>query len=90
MHKILKAVFRRLQEQADSCFRYIDDTFVIGETFEICEKSLEVLRETLLHLGFKIHPDKSVFTRVQEITFLGYVINSEKMTVKPTKEKVLK
>lgn len=51
---------------------YIDDTFVMGETFEICEGSIEVLRENLINLGFKVH--KSVFKPVQE-PFLGYIIN---------------
>ena len=43
-------------------------------------------------LGFVVHPDKSVFIPTQEITILGFVVNSRKMSVKLTtqKEKNLK
>lgn len=88
--KILKPVFGKLQQDGHSCFGYIDDTFVMGETFEGCLNSLNKLRELLIALGFKIHPTKSVFKPVQEITFLGYIINSVEMTVRPTQEKVEK
>lgn len=81
---------RKFQMKGHSCFGYIDDTFVMGETYEGCLDSLEELRELLISLGLKIHPDKSVFRPVRELTFLGYVINSVEMTVRPTEEKVEK
>lgn len=82
--KLLKPVFASLQKRGFSCFGYIDDTFVMGESFEGCLDSLESLRELLISLGFKIHPDKSVLKPVRELTFLGYVINSVEMTVRPS------
>lgn len=60
------------------------------ETYQGCKESIEVPRETLIRLGFKVPPDKSVFKPVQDITFLGYVLNSVDMTVRPTDEKVTK
>ena len=43
-------------------------------------------------LGFVVHPDKSLLVPTQEITILGFVINSRKMSVRltPQKEKNLK
>lgn len=41
-------------------------------------------------LGFCIHPEKSVFEPTQELTFLGYVLNSKEFTVKPTQKKICK
>ena len=38
-------------------------------------------------LGFNIHPKKSSFIPAQEITFLGFVINSVHMTIQLTKDK---
>lgn len=32
-------------------------------------------------MGFTIHPEKSVLVPVQEISFLGFLINSKKMTI---------
>lgn len=41
-----------------------------------------------MNLGFKIPPNKSIFSPVQEITFLGYVINRVQMKVRSTQEKM--
>lgn len=38
---------------------------------------MEALRQTFVKLGFKIQAEKSVFAPTREITFLGYVINSD-------------
>ena len=41
------------------------------------------------NLGFRIHPEKSVFISSQKLTFLGFVLDSIAMTVQLTEEKVL-
>ena len=38
-------------------------------------------------LGFVVHPDKSLLAPTQEITVLGFVINSRKMSVILTRQK---
>ena len=50
------------------------------------------IAELFDRLGFVVHPDKSVLVPTQEITILGSVINSRKVSVKltPQKEKNLK
>ena len=73
-----------------SCFGYIDDTFVMGETYSQCKRSLDELKELLVSFGFRIHPDKSVFLPTKSLQFLGYVLNSEEMTVCPTADKIAK
>ena len=48
------------------------------------------LHETIISLnslGFTVHPDKSVLNPTQEISFLGFLLNSQKMTVSLTPEK---
>ena len=47
------------------------------------------IAELFDRLGFVVHPDKSVLIPTQEITILGFVINSRKVSVKlaPQKEK---
>ena len=41
----------------------------------------------LRELGFTIHPEKSVLVPTQQIIFLGFVIDSVKMTIAPTEER---
>ena len=88
--KILKPVFASLQELGHSCFGYIDDTFIMGETFEQCKVTVQLLKQQLIDLGFKIHEQKSVLEPTNELTFLGYVINTLKMEVKPKVKKIEK
>ena len=38
--------------------------------------------------GFVINPDKSVLWPTQILTYLGFILNTLNMTVRPTKEKV--
>ena len=42
------------------------------------------------HVGFTLHPDKSVFIPTQALTFLGFILNSIDMSVSPTPEKISK
>ena len=71
---------------------YIDDFFTKDHTSEGCFNNVLSIAELFDRLGFVIHPDKSVLVPTQEITILGFVINSRKMSVKlePQKEKNIK
>ena len=88
--KVLKPVFATLQERGHSCFGYIDDTFIMGETQQQCENTIRELQKLLVGLGFKIHEQKSIVKPTTELVFLGYVIDTRKMTVTPTKDKIRK
>ena len=55
---------------------YVDDSFLQADSYEDC---IDNARDTILllqNLGFKIHLEKSILIATQEITFLGFVINS--------------
>ncbi len=79
--KILKPPFAKIRQQGHCIMGYIDDTFIVGKSFEAAQAASNVTTQTLTELGFTIHPDKSVFIPTQEIEFLGFIINSESMTV---------
>ena len=70
----------------------IDDLINVGLTYDACVKNVIASIKLLNSLGFIIHPDKSIFLPKQEITFLGFNINSQKMgiTLIDTKNKTLK
>ena len=67
---------------------HIDDFFTKSKSYESCLSNIyEMIRE-FQFLGFAIHPVKSEFDRKsQEITFLGFVLNSREMTVSLPVEK---
>ena len=52
---------------------YIDDLLLVGHSYEKCVNTIIETLILLEKLGFVIHPVKSVFIPVQEITFLGFL-----------------
>ena len=88
--KTLKPIFSKFHEQGFSGFGYIDDSFIIADSYEEAIKSTEFLCKTFKKLGFRINENKSVFIPSHEIVFLGYKLNSTDMSVTPTAEKVEK
>ena len=85
--KILSPVFAILREEGLEGFPYIDDSFVVSDDFETCERSLHQLSDTLEKLGFVIHETKSVMIPTQELVFLGFVIDSQEFKVYLTRDK---
>ena len=71
---------------------YIDDLINVGLIFDQCVENVIASIKLLKSMGFIIHPDKSIFLPKQEITFLGFNINSQKMeiTLTITKNETLK
>ena len=45
--KIMNPVFATLREEGHECFQYIDDSFVVADSFEKCKESVQVLSKTL-------------------------------------------
>ena len=71
---------------------YIDDLINVGLTFDECVENVVISIKLLSSLGFIIHPDQYLFLPKQEITFLGFNINPQKMeiTFTDTKKETLK
>ena len=86
-NKILKPPFAHLREQGLPAVVYIDDTLLGGDTFEECQGNVASTLTCLDGLGFFIHPEKSIFIATQDIIFLGYHINTLRMTIALTYEK---
>ena len=59
----------------------IDDSFFMGHTYTSCEENIWETTNTFLKLGFVIHPTKSVLIPTQELEFLGFLMNSNSMTI---------
>lgn len=72
--KLLRPVLSTLRKQGFENVPYIDDILLLGDSDEHCAQNV---RSTSLldSLVFTIDPTKSVFLPVQEIAFLGLLIN---------------
>ena len=88
--KILNPVFAYLRSMGHETFQYIDDSFVVSDSYDKCSHSLLVLCETVEKLGFVVHKDKSKLYPSKQLTFLGFDLNSETMCITLTEDKVEK
>ena len=79
--------FKHLRFKGHLLVKYLDDSILIGETARICLNNVTDTVNLLRSLDFTIHTDKSVFVPTQKITFLGFIIDSAKMTISLTEEK---
>lgn len=87
--KTVKPLFSDLRKQGFLNSSYIDDSLLIGESYNECRNN--VIKTTMhsLNAGFLVHPEKSVFMPSQIIEFLGFIINSIEMTITlPERKKV--
>ena len=85
---ITKTIFGYLREQGYLNTYYIDDSFLIESSFEKCFQNMVTTVDHSTKAGFVINPDKSVLWPTQILTYLGFILNTLNMTVRPTKEKV--
>ena len=85
--KLLKPPLAYLRNRGHIIISYLDDTIIIGRNDTECKKAVHATKEVLEELGFVIHPRKSVMTGTSKINFLGFIIDSQEMTVRPTEEK---
>ena len=90
--KLMEPVFSALRKKGHQIMGYLDDSFLMGDTFVECEKAVVASVELLTKLGFQIHSEKSRLLPVQVIKYLGFLIDSVTMTVRLTplkRQKVL-
>ena len=85
--KLLKPAFAKLREEGHESVIFVDDSFLLGDTFDECLRNISATIYLLQELGFVIHPDKSILVPTQQLTFLGFVIDTMCMTVTLTEEK---
>ena len=66
---------------------YIDDTYLQGDSAEECSDNVKATDICFRKLGFMINDKKSVRVPVQQLTMLGFILDSTNMTVRLTPEK---
>ena len=82
--KLVKPVFSALRKRGHQIMGYLDDSFLMGDTFEECEQAVIASVELLTKLGFQIHSEKSRLLPAQVTEYLGFFIDSVTMPVRLT------
>ena len=77
----MKPVLSSLRKKGHQVMNYLDDFFLVGDTFEECKDAVIDTYDLLIKLGSSIHPDKSQFIPVQKIEYLGFTLDCTYTTV---------
>ncbi len=85
--KLMKPVFSYLREKGHTIVGYIDDSLLVEDSPQELEQALREAVHLFDDLGLTVHLDKSVLHPVQEIEYLGVVLNSKSMTVSLSQRK---
>lgn len=87
--KVLKPVFATLRAMGLISTAYVDDSCLQGQTYQQCENNILTTIQLMDSLGLTIHPHKSSCVPSKQITFVGFILCSETMTVRLPPEKKL-
>lgn len=88
--KILKPVLSFLRKYGYLSVAYLDDILCIDPDFCSCKENLLTTIKLLETLGFIINWKKSVLTPNRKCQFLGFYVNSERLTLELPETKRLK
>ena len=88
--KLMKPVYSTLRSMGQIISGYIDDSYLQGDSVAACSSNVKASATLMNTVGLFLHPDKSVLSPAQTVTFLGFVLNSLNMTVSPTPKKISK
>ena len=86
--KLMKPVYAALRQLGHSNSGFIDDSLLVGDTYDECKVNVADSVYLMNELGFIIHEKKSIFIPTKTITFLGNTIHSSDMTVTLPVDKV--
>lgn len=79
--KILKPPLAYLRSRGINIVAYLDDTIIMAKTRAQAVQATTQTVKVLTELGFVIHPTKSCLHPTQQITFLGFIIDSTMLRV---------
>ena len=74
---ITKIPFSVLRMQDHTSVAYADDSYLQGDSYEICMKNVNNIINMFWQLGFTIYPEKSVLKPTKNLIYLGFIIESK-------------
>lgn len=85
--QLLKPVLHWLRQRGMISTAYLDDILCIGNSFQSCLDNVTATRRLLSKLGFIINEEKSSNNPERCCKYLGFIINSNEMSLSLTPEK---
>ena len=86
--KVFKPVFAMLRKIGHSNVAYFFDSLLQSDTYDHCRQNIKDTINLVDTVGLTVHPKNSVIIPKQCIEFVGFLLNSKKMTLKLAPRKV--
>lgn len=86
--KLFRPLLTYLRSNGVCITQYIDDGLINSITKTLCKKHTVFSVKSLLHFGFIVNFKKSVLVPTQVIEFLGFIINTVRMSVSLSSSKI--
>ena len=86
--KLYRHVVERLHTLGHRVIIYIDDMLILGDNKDQCERATAAALALLGDLGAIVNEQKSFTTPSQVAEYLGFIINSQEMTITAPKNKM--
>ena len=86
--KIMKPLIASLRLMGHESCDYIDDSLLVGRTFQECIDNVQARASLTQSLGFTINDNKSILTPTKQIDFWGFHLDSDQMTISIPPSKV--
>lgn len=83
-------MFATLRAKGHVSTAYTDDSCLQGMHYKSCLRNISDTVSLMNSLELTVHPNKSVLLPTQQIVFLGFILCSISMTIRPTPEKCQK
>ena len=87
--KLLRVPFGILRSKGYLSVVFVDDTYLQADCRTKCLDNIHATINLLRNLGFTIHADKSILEPTQQIEFLGFLIDSNQMTIRLSEKKTI-
>ena len=85
--KVMKPALSFLRDRGVMIVMYIDDPLIVSPTEKQCQVDTTVTLTLFDRFGFTINTEKSCLQPTQEITYLGFLLNSKTLSIRPTQQK---
>ena len=86
--KLAKVPLSVVRSNGHTAFMYLNDGFLMGLTFQDCWDAVQNYLQTFVSVGFLPHPEKCMLWPSQQVSILGFILDSVTMTVTISKEKI--
>ena len=86
--KVTKVLLRALKTKCFTLTSYIDDNFLIEQEFNRCLQNIIETAQMSIKAGFVINWEKSVLIPTQQLTYLGFILDTVEKKIRLTQEQI--